>query len=54
MTAAGYNYNTFAGDLYKLINHLKLCDLTLVGFSMGGGKWHVIWESTARKVSALP
>jgi pimeloyl-ACP methyl ester carboxylesterase len=34
---SGYNYNTFAEDLNKLITHLKLQDFTLVGFSMGGG-----------------
>jgi non-heme chloroperoxidase len=36
--AAGYNYDTFAEDLYKLIAHLKLQDSALVGFSMGGGE----------------
>src|SRR5215813_10402187 len=34
----GYNYDTFAQDLHKLITHLKLQDFTLVGFSMGGGE----------------
>ena len=34
----GYNYDTFAADLQKLITHLKLQDFTLVGFSMGGGE----------------
>jgi non-heme chloroperoxidase len=34
----GYNYDTFAEDLHKLIAHLKLQDLTLIGFSMGGGE----------------
>jgi non-heme chloroperoxidase len=34
----GYNYNTFAEDLHKLITHLKLQDFTLAGFSMGGGE----------------
>ncbi len=34
----GYNYDTFAEDLRKLITQLKLQDLTLVGFSMGGGE----------------
>jgi|ERR1700722_15302464 len=34
----GYNYDTFAEDLHKLIAHLKLRDFTLVGFSMGGGE----------------
>jgi non-heme chloroperoxidase len=35
---AGYNYDTFAEDLYKVIAHLKLQDFALVGFSMGGGE----------------
>jgi non-heme chloroperoxidase len=34
----GYNYDTFAEDLHRLINHLGLRDFTLVGFSMGGGE----------------
>jgi len=34
----GYNYDTFAEDLRKLVTHLKLKDFTLVGFSMGGGE----------------
>jgi non-heme chloroperoxidase len=34
----GYNYDTFAEDLHKLISHLKLDKATLVGFSMGGGE----------------
>src|SRR6202040_1228474 len=34
----GYNYDTFAEDLHKLVTHLKLNDFSLVGFSMGGGE----------------
>jgi pimeloyl-ACP methyl ester carboxylesterase len=34
----GYNYDTFAEDLHKLVSHLKLRNFTLVGFSMGGGE----------------
>jgi pimeloyl-ACP methyl ester carboxylesterase len=34
----GYNYDTFAEDLRKLVTHLKLKNFTLVGFSMGGGE----------------
>jgi len=34
----GYNYDTFAQDLHKIISHLKLRKLALVGFSMGGGE----------------
>lgn len=33
----GYNYDTFAADIKGLIDHLELDDVTLVGFSMGGG-----------------
>jgi non-heme chloroperoxidase len=35
---AGYNYDTFAEDLQKLVTQLKLQDFILVGFSMGGGE----------------
>jgi non-heme chloroperoxidase len=34
----GYNYDTFAEDLHKVITHLKLRNFVLVGFSMGGGE----------------
>jgi non-heme chloroperoxidase len=34
----GYNYDTFAEDLHKLITHLGLREFALVGFSMGGGE----------------
>ena len=33
-----YDYTTLAGDLRQLILHLDLKDVTLVGFSMGGGE----------------
>ncbi|KEA53901.1 arylesterase [Mangrovibacter sp. MFB070] len=33
----GYDYDTFASDINDLINHLELNEITLVGFSMGGG-----------------
>jgi non-heme chloroperoxidase len=36
--AVGYNYDTFAEDLHKLVTHLQLWDFSLVGFSMGGGE----------------
>jgi pimeloyl-ACP methyl ester carboxylesterase len=35
---SGYNYDTLAEDLYKIITHLGLQEVTLVGFSMGGGE----------------
>jgi non-heme chloroperoxidase len=34
----GYNYDTFAEDLHKVITHLRLKNFVLVGFSMGGGE----------------
>lgn len=34
----GYDYDTFAQDLNILINDLDLQDVTLIGFSMGGGE----------------
>jgi non-heme chloroperoxidase len=34
----GYNYDTFAEDLRKLVTHLGLSDVALAGFSMGGGE----------------
>ena len=34
----GYNYNTFAEDLHKLVTKLNLNSFSLVGFSMGGGE----------------
>ena len=35
---SGYNYGTLAGDLRKIITKLNLRDVTLAGFSMGGGE----------------
>lgn len=34
----GYDYDTFAGDLNTLLEHLDLREASLVGFSMGGGE----------------
>jgi non-heme chloroperoxidase len=34
----GYDYDSFAADLDALLRHLDLRDVTLVGFSMGGGE----------------
>src|SRR3989475_9118782 len=36
--STGYNYDTFAEDLHKLVTKLDLRDFALVGFSMGGGE----------------
>ncbi len=35
---SGYNDDTFAEDLHKLVTQLELRDVALVGFSMGGGE----------------
>ncbi len=34
----GYDYDTFAADLRKLVEELELDDYALAGFSMGGGE----------------
>jgi non-heme chloroperoxidase len=34
----GYDYDTFAGDLNALLDHLALDEVDLVGFSMGTGE----------------
>lgn len=34
----GYDYDTFASDLNDLLTSLELNDVTLAGFSMGGGE----------------
>lgn len=35
---SGYNYDTLAEDLHRLVTKLDLHDAALVGFSMGGGE----------------
>src|SRR5437879_711964 len=57
----GYNYDTFAEDLHKLVTQLELRDFSLVGFSMGGGevaryfgKYGSTGVSKAVLVSAVP
>src|SRR5918994_389741 len=37
-TGAGYNYDTFAADLGKVLKDLDLANVALVGFSMGSGE----------------
>ncbi|WP_375390167.1 alpha/beta fold hydrolase [uncultured Amnibacterium sp.] len=36
--ASGYDYDTFAEDLGSILDALDLTDVTLIGFSMGGGE----------------
>lgn len=38
MRWGGYDYDTFAADLKDLLDELDVRDVTLVGFSMGGGE----------------
>ena len=35
---SGYDYDTLTNDLKEIINQLELSEVTLVGFSMGGGE----------------
>lgn len=37
-SAAGYDYDTLTADLHAVIENLDLRDVSLVGFSMGGGE----------------
>lgn len=37
-TRSGYDYDTLTEDLHTLLETLDLTDVTLVGFSMGGGE----------------
>lgn len=50
----GYDYDTFASDIDQLITTLDLQDVTLVGFSMGGGDvTRYISRYGSARVSAL-
>ena len=51
----GYDYDTFAADLDALMTHLDLRDVTLVGFSMGGGEVvrYIANYGTSRVVKAV-
>jgi len=37
-TRSGYDYDTLTDDLHAVLEQLDLTDVTLVGFSMGGGE----------------
>jgi len=57
----GYNYDTFAEDLHKIVTQLGLRDFALVGFSMGGaevarylGKYGCKGVSKAVIISGVP
>lgn len=51
----GYEYDTFAADLEALLTHLDLRQVTLVGFSMGGGEVvrHIARYGTGRVARAV-
>jgi len=51
----GYDYDTFAADLDVLLTRLDLTDVTLVGFSMGGGEVarYISRYGTARVAKAV-
>lgn len=36
--AEGYDYDTFADDLHRVLESLDVTEATLIGFSMGGGE----------------
>lgn len=50
----GYDYDHFAADLNTLLEHLDLRDVTLVGFSMGGGEVVRYIGPTAATASPRP
>lgn len=54
-TLLGYSYDTLASDLDRVLTELALDDVTLVGFSMGGGEVarYVTNHGTARLHSVV-
>lgn len=50
----GYHYDTLADDIHELIEHLQLDEITLIGFSMGGGDVsRYLHRHGSHRVSAL-
>jgi pimeloyl-ACP methyl ester carboxylesterase len=51
----GYTYDALADDLQRVLDQCGLQDVTLVGFSMGGGEVarHIGWRGEARLRSAV-
>ena len=43
----GYDYDTMAGDLHAVMEKLDLQGATLVGYSMGAGKWRATFPAPA-------
>jgi len=50
--SSGFDYDTFAKDLDKLLTELELTDVTLVGFSMGGGELAPLHSQAGRGPAA--
>lgn len=50
----GYDYNRLADDVAELLLHVGAENATLVGFSMGGAKWHVTCHATSENSLAKP
>jgi len=52
---SGYDYDTLADDLAALMQHLDLHEVTLIGYSMGGGEVvrYVSRHGTARVAQAV-
>ncbi|MBK6685917.1 MAG: alpha/beta hydrolase [Deltaproteobacteria bacterium] len=51
---SGYDYKTLTSDLDALMTHLDLKDVTLVGFSMGGGEVaHYVGRFGTERVSKV-
>ena len=48
----GYNYDTFAEDLHKLVTHLKLRISPWSVSRWVAAKWHAIWGNTGRRASS--
>jgi len=47
----GYDFDTLAGDLHRLLDKLDLRDVTLIGHSMGGAeiiRYHTLYEAEGR------
>ena len=50
----GYDYDTFAEDLSKLVTTLNLRDFALAGFAMGAVKWLATLAPTDPNARARP